>query len=145
MVDSFFSQSQQQQIIAAIKQAELNTSGEVRVHIENHCKSNVLERATEVFANLKMQNTALRNGVLFYIAIKDKKFAILGDVGINNAVSIDFWDNIKTKTVEEFKKQNYTQALSDAILEAGLQLKTHFPYQTDDTNELPDDISFSNN
>lgn len=145
MLSSFFTSDQQNQLIASIKEAELATSGEVRLHIENHCKTEVLERAAQVFSNLKMHKTALRNGVLFYLAIKDKKFAILGDVGINKVVPADFWDSIKSKTIEEFKKENYTQGLSDAIIEAGRQLKTHFPYQSDDINELPDDISFSNN
>lgn len=145
MVISFFNQNQQAQIISAIKEAELATSGEVRVHIENHCKIDVLERASEVFANLKMHKTALRNGVLFYLAVKDKKFAILGDVGINQVVPADFWSLIKSNTIQKFKNDDFTNGLSEAIIEAGIQLKTHFPYQSDDINELPDDISFSNN
>lgn len=145
MVSSFFTSDQQSQIISAIKEAELATSGEVRVHIENHCKKEVLERAAEVFANLNMHKTALRNGVLFYLAVKDKKFAILGDVGINKVVPANFWDAIKSNTIEKFKKDDFANGLSDAIIEAGKQLKINFPYQSDDINELPDDISFSNN
>lgn len=145
MVSSFFTSDQQSQIISAIKEAELATSGEVRVHIENHCKKEVLERAAEVFANLNMHKTALRNGVLFYLAVKDKKFAILGDVGINKVVPANFWDAIKSNTIEKFKKDDFANGLSEAIIEAGKQLKINFPYQSDDINELPDDISFSNN
>lgn len=145
MVSSFFTSDQQSQIISAIKEAELATSGEVRVHIENHCKKEVLERAAEVFANLKMHKTALRNGVLFYLAVKDKKFAILGDVGINKVVPANFWDAIKSNTIEKFKKNDFANGLSEAIIEAGKQLKINFPYQSDDINELPDEISFSNN
>ncbi|TAF77985.1 MAG: TPM domain-containing protein [Bacteroidetes bacterium] len=145
MVSSFFTSDQQSQIISAIKEAELATSGEVRVHIENHCKKEVLERAAEVFANLNMHKTVLRNGVLFYLAVKDKKFAILGDVGINKVVPANFWDAIKSNTIEKFKKDDFANGLSEAIIEAGKQLKINFPYQSDDINELPDDISFSNN
>jgi uncharacterized membrane protein len=92
-----------------------------------------------------MHKTKLRNGVLFYLAIKDKKFAILGDAGINAAVPGDFWEKIKNYMQEEFRKGNFTEGLCEGIRMAGEQLKSHFPYQSDDVNELPDDISFSNN
>ena len=142
MAGKFFTSDQKQQIISAIKDAELNTSGEIRVHIENHCKKEVLDRAAVVFASLKMHKTKLRNGVLFYLAIKDHKFAILGDGGINAVSADDFWDNIKVMMQHKFKENEFAEGLSSGIKMAGEQLKAHFPYQSDDINELDDDISF---
>ena len=129
----------------AIKEAEKNTSGEVRLHIENHCKSNILDRASEVFAILNMHKTALRNGVLFYIALKDKKFAILGDAGINHKVPSNFWDSIKEQMQVLLKEGKTVDALATGIQLAGVALKSHFPYETDDINELSDEISFQDN
>lgn len=130
-------------MVSAIQQAEKATSGEIRVHIENHCRKNVLDRAADVFAQLKMHKTAARNGVLVYVALEDRKFAILGDVGINAKVPANFWEGIKIRMVEQFKQGQITEGIRDAVLSAGNALKTYFPYQTDDKNELPDDISFN--
>lgn len=140
---NFFSQEDQQRILEAIKQAEKNSSGEIRVHIENGCKGDVLDRASTVFAKLKMQKTKLRNGVLFYLAFEDRKFAILGDAGINAKTGNDFWDAIKEEMAKAFINGHFTDGLVSGILKAGEQLKVHFPYQLNDVNELPDDISFS--
>jgi uncharacterized membrane protein len=137
-----FSLGEKISIVKAVKQAELNTSGEVRVHIENTCKGDVLDRATDVFSMLKMHKTDLRNGVLFYLALKDHKFAVLGDAGINAVVPEGFWESIKEKMVEHFSKSKYALGLVEGIQMAGEKLKEHFPYQSDDVNELPDDISF---
>ncbi len=145
MAKRFFSENQQEIIVNAIKEAEINTSGEIRVHIENRCKKNVMDRAVEVFATLKMHKTELRNGVLFYLAVEDKKFAIIGDAGINAVVPENFWDAIKTEAIESFKKGEFTEGLAAGIKAAGMQLKANFPYQQDDVNELPDDISFTEN
>ncbi len=145
MAKHLFNEAQQKAIVDAIKEAELNTSGEVQVHIENTCKKEVMDRATEVFASLNMHTTKLRNGVLFYLAVKDKKFAILGDAGINAAVPSDFWESTKNEMQAEFRRGNFTEGICKGIRMAGEQLKNHFPYQSDDVNELPDDISFSNN
>ena len=142
MASAFFTSDQKQQIVAAIKDAELNTSGEIRVHIENHCKKEVLDRASAVFATLDMHKTDLRNGVLFYLSIKDHKFAILGDGGINAVVPDNFWNSIKDMMQDKFKEGEFTEGLSAGIKMAGEKLKDHFPYQSDDKNELPDDISF---
>jgi len=145
MASKFFTSDQKQQIVSAIKDAELNTSGEIRVHIENHCKKEALDRAAAVFASLKMHKTKLRNGVLFYLSVKDHKFAILGDGGVNAVVPDDFWDNIKEMMQHKFKEGEFTAGLSSGIQMAGEQLKAHFPYQSDDINELSDDISFGDN
>ncbi len=137
-----FNTKQKKQITDAIKNAELNTSGEIRVHIENKCKIDTLDRATEVFSKLQMHKTELRNGVLFYVAINSHKFAIIGDAGINAKVADGFWDEINNTVISYFKEANHTEGLSQGIIMAGNQLKKHFPYQDGDVNELSDDISF---
>lgn len=139
-----FTTEQKEAMVNAIREAEKNTSGEIRIHIENRCKKEVLDRASEVFAELKMQKTALRNGVLVYIALEDKKLAIIGDAGINTHVPSDFWNGIKNQMVEKFKAGQITEGISEAVLKVGEHLKIYFPYQKNDTNELPDDISFKN-
>ncbi len=139
-----FTKEQKEAMVAAIQQAEKDTSGEIRVHIENRSKIKVLDRAADVFAELKMHKTALRNGVLIYVALLDHQLAILGDAGINTKVPAGFWDSIKTNMVEKFKQGFITEGICEAVLAAGEQLKAYFPYQDDDVNELPDDISFSN-
>ena len=142
MSKAFFSKSQQEEIVSAIKEAERNTSGEIRVHLEKKCSRSALDRASEVFSVLKMHKTALRNGVLFYLAWESHKFAILGDAGINEKVADDFWDSIKDHMAEKFIEGKFTEGLSEGILKAGTALKQHFPYQSDDVNELSDEISF---
>ena len=139
---SFFSKEGRNKITDAIQEAELNTSGEIRVHIEGHCKADVLDRAAFLFKELKMHKTELRNGVLFYLAINDHKFAILGDAGINKVTGENFWGEIKEKMQQHFKKNHYTEGLVEGIEMAGQQLKEYFPYQQDDVNELSDEISF---
>lgn len=127
---------------AAIKSAENNTSGEIKVHIEASCTENVMHRAAQVFSLLKLDQTADRNGVLFYLSYQDHKFAILGDSGINAVVKADFWDNIKVVMQTQFKNGNFTQGLCRGIEMAGIQLKDKFPYKSNDINELSDEISF---
>ncbi len=145
MAKEFFSPDQQEQIVSSVKQAEKNTSGEVRVYIENRCKTLALDRATKIFNILGMSKTELRNGVLFYLAVNDRKFAILGDKGIDDKVSDDFWETIKNHMQGLFREGKFTDGLSEGILMAGEQLGKHFPYQSGDINELPDDITFGNN
>ncbi len=139
----FFSTSEELQIMDAIRAAESNTSGEIRIHIENKCNTEVLDRASQLFDLLKMQKTERRNGVLFYLAVKDKKFAIIGDVGINSKVPEKFWDDIKELVLEHFKEGDFAAGLSHGIIQTGAQLKKHFKYQDDDVNELSDEISYS--
>ena len=138
----FFNQAQKETIQAAIGDAELNTSGEIRVHIDYKCAVAPVEKAIEVFEKLKMHETELRNGVLIYLSVKDKKLAIVGDQGIDAAVNDDFWDQIKNNLLENFKKGLYAEGLVEGIHASGEQLKAHFPYQEDDVNELSNEISF---
>lgn len=144
MAEQHFTADQKKRIVAAIKQAETNTSGEIRVHIESQCKEDVLDHAAFIFEKLEMHKTEARNGVLIYLALLDKKFAILGDAGINQKVPAGFWDTVRDQMVSHFKTGDFTGGLVAGILEAGQQLKSHFPYQSDDVNELSDEISFGN-
>lgn len=145
-IQDFFTPQQKNDIKNAIIEAELQTSGEIRVHIDKRCKEDVLDRAAHVFEKLEMHKTELRNGVLFFLALKDRKFAILGDAGINAVVPKNFWDKIKEEMLLKFQNGQFTEGLTLGIQMAGEQLKTHFPYKIDeDINELPDDISFGNN
>jgi uncharacterized membrane protein len=144
-VENFFSQAEKQQILDAIANAELNTSGEIRLHMERHCTIDVLDRAAYIFDKLEMNKTALRNGVLFYLAVEDRKFAILGDAGINRVVPADFWNRIKEIMLGYFKEGKFIDGLSQGIRLAGEQLKTNFPHHGDDKNELTDEISFNKN
>jgi uncharacterized membrane protein len=141
-VRNYFSEKDKLQIKNAIRAAELNTSGEIRVHIEKHCREDVLDRAAYIFKKLEMHKTELRNGVLFYLAVNDRKFAILGDAGINQKVSDNFWEEIKELMAEKFKEGLFAEGLSQGIRMAGEQLESHFPYQKDDVNELSDEISY---
>ncbi len=142
MARHFFSKEEQERIVSAIKKAELNTSGEIRVHIESSCKEDVYNKAIEIFYRLGMDKTELDNGVLIFLSINDKKMAIIGGKGIDEVVSDDFWESTKNKMIEFFKKEEYSKGLIAGIIEAGIQLKKYFPYQDDDINELSDEISF---
>jgi uncharacterized membrane protein len=139
---SFFTKEEQALILASVKEAELETSGEIRVHIETSLSGNVLDRAAWIFGKLGMYKTAERNGVLFYLAVSDRKFAIIGDAGINAKVPAGFWDEISALLQKKFREGKFTDGLSEGIILAGKQLKTHFPFSKDDVNELPDEISF---
>jgi len=141
---NFFTKEQQETIKQAIARAEMNTSGEVRVHIDEKCEGDVLDVAAAHFKRMEMHKTAESNGVLFFLAVADHKFAIIGDKGINEKVPADFWDQIRDTMLQHFKQQQFTEGLSKGIDMAGEKLKLHFPYQSNDTNELSDDVSFGN-
>jgi uncharacterized membrane protein len=140
-IEDFLSSTEEQEIVNAIRVAEKNTSGEIRVHLEKSSKIDVFERAMEVFHFLKMDNTKEQNGVLIYVAVEDKTFVIYGDKGINDIVGKDFWNTTKDAIQAQFKSGNFKQGLVDGILKAGDVLEKHFPWQHNDTNELPNDIS----
>jgi uncharacterized membrane protein len=140
-VEDFLSTAQEQEIVSAILEAENNTSGEIRVHIEASCKQDHYKRAQQLFHKLKMDNTRERNGVLLYVAVKDHKFVILGDKGIDKVVPDDFWDSTRDIIQENFKQGRFKQGIVEGILKAGHELKVHFPWKSDDTNELSDEIS----
>lgn len=138
----FFTQDEKKTIKNSIETAELNTSGEIRVHVEKTCPEDVMDRAAYWFKELKMHKTEARNGVLFYISTEDHKFAILGDIGINAKVEEGFWNSTRDLVIGFFKDGKYADGLKVGIIQAGLQLQKYFPYQKDDINELDDEISF---
>ena len=142
---TILNREEDRRVVEAIKQAELNTSGEIKVHIENRCKGDVEERSLVIFDKLKLNETKLRNGVLIYLAVRDHKFAILGDKGINNAVGQGFWNDVKDLMMTHFKEGRFAEGLEQGIRRCGEKLKTYFPYQSDDINEIPDDISYEYN
>ncbi|QDW20369.1 TPM domain-containing protein [Flavobacterium sp. KBS0721] len=140
-VEDFLSKEEELNIVEAIRVAEKNTSGEIRVHIEQTTSKVPFDRALEVFHELKMNETQQQNGVLFYFAVADKTFAICGDKGINDLVAADFWDCTKDAMISQFKLGNFKQGIVDGILNAGEQLKKHFPWVEGDSNELSNEIS----
>jgi len=141
----FFSLVDKERIANAISNAENRTSGEIRVHVESSCPENVLDHAAFIFEKLKMHETRLRNGVLFYLSINDRKFAILGDAGINEVTPEDFWDQIKETVLALFREGKYAEGLERGIFMAGEALRDHFPYKKDDIDELSNDISYGKN
>ena len=140
-VESFLNAEEEQEIVNAILEAERNTSGEIRVHIESRSSADHFKRAQEVFHQLKMDNTKESNGVLIYVAVEDHKFVILGDKGIDKVVPDNFWESTRDIMQDHFQHQRFKQGIVEGILEAGKELKAHFPWQSDDQNELSDEIS----
>lgn len=138
----FFTEQEQLAIKNAIVQAEKSTSGEIRVHIEDSFKGDILDQAAFIFRKLKMHETAQRNGVLIYLAVRNRQFAIIGDAGINSRVPEGFWDLTKETMTEHFKNSRFTEGLVEGIRMAGEKLVEYFPYLQNDTNELSDEISF---
>ncbi len=140
-VEDFLTKEEEQAIVEAIRVAEKNTSGEIRVHIEKTTSIDSYERAMEVFHLLKIDETQLKNGVLIYLAVKDKSFVICGDKGINDLVPKDFWDTTKDVMASHFKKGDFKQGLVDGITKAGEQLQKYFPFEDGDIDELSNEIS----
>lgn len=140
-VEAFLTSEEEAQVIAAICEAERNTSGEIRVHLEPHATIDPFERAAEVFDLLAMHETKNRNGVLIYVAVEDRTLVILGDKGINDVVPVNFWESTKDTIIQQFKIGAIKQGLVNGILKAGEQLKSHFPYKNGDPNELSNEIS----
>jgi uncharacterized membrane protein len=142
-IENFLTKEEEQKIIEAIRIAELETSGEIRVHIENNSTMHCLEHAKEIFHLLHMDETEENNGVLFYVAVHTHQFAIIGDAGIDEKVPDDFWKDVKDIVTQEFSKGNRADGLIQGILEAGKKLQQYFPFKQKDKNELSDDISRS--
>ncbi|WP_299368261.1 TPM domain-containing protein [Winogradskyella sp.] len=140
-IEDFLTTQEEQEIVEAIRIAESETSGEIRVHIEQQCDIDVYERALDVFHLLKMDNTIQRNGVLIYVAVDNKTFVIFGDQGINNAVGTNFWNSTRDKIAHQFQSGLFKQGLIDGITEAGKVLSAHFPWEHGDRNELDNTIS----
>ncbi len=142
-VEDFLTQQEEQEIVEAIRVAELATSGEIRVHLEKHTELPSLQRAQQLFHLLKMDNTKDENGVLIYIAVDDHQLAICGDRGINQKVPSDFWETTKDKMISAFKKGHFKQGIIDGVTCAGEKLGAFFPWEHGDENELPNEITTS--
>ncbi len=139
---SLFSDIEQDKITKAIAEAELATSGEIRIAIDKHCAGDAYEKAIGYFAKLDMDKTKQHNGVLIYLAYADQKFAIVGDSGINRVVPENFWETTKVAMSAHFASGNLADGIVAGVALAGEKLATYFPYQSDDINELPNDIIF---
>lgn len=142
-VEDFLTAKEEEEIVLAIRQAERNTSGEIRVHIERTSKISHYNRTLEVFRLLKMFNTKQQNAVLIYVAVDDHKFVIYGDKGIDAVVPNNFWDTTKNIMQNHFKKGNFKQGIIDGVLQVGKELQAHFPWRENDIDELPNEISKS--
>ncbi len=140
---AFFNKDEEKRIITAIQEAERNTSGEIRVHLEKTLEKDAVTEAQQTFAKLGMHKTEARNGVLIFIAPEHHQFAIVGDKGIHEKVGENFWQEERDLMQEHFKKGAFADGICLAIAQVGEKLKVHFPYQSDDENELPDEISYS--
>lgn len=136
------SEADQLLIKEAVSRAELRTSGEIRICLEDRCPMDVLDRAAFIFKKLGINKTSLRNGILIYLAIKDHKYAIIGDAGIHEHVKQHFWDEVGGEMVVFLKSGNLAEGLIHAVKRAGEKLSTHFPYVDGDKNELSNDIHF---
>jgi uncharacterized membrane protein len=139
---AIFNDDEQRRIGVAIADAEKHTSGQLRVCVEKTCSENVLDRAAKYFHELDMHKTKLRNGVLIYVAVNDRKFAIIGDGGINKKVPENFWDDVKDDMLEHFKAGDLVEGIVTGLAIAGNHLKKYFPHHKGDSNELSDDIAF---
>lgn len=140
-IEDFLTAKEEEEIVLAIREAERNTSGEIRVHIEKSSHISHYNRTLEVFRMLKMFNTKQQNAVLIYVAVDDHKFVIYGDKGIDAVVSENFWDATKNIIQNNFKKGDFKQGIVDGVLKVGEELKAHFPWSSDDIDELPNEIS----
>lgn len=139
----FFSRGEGERIVAAIREAEANTAGEIRVHLENRClQVGAPTRAADLFHSLKMDKTEQRNGILIYLAVKDHEFGLYADEGINKVVPEGYWEEVAAGMEASFKKEEFVEGLTQGILAIGQQLKTYFPGSPNDENELPDEISY---
>lgn len=142
VVEDIFGPAERKRLAAAITTAENLTSGEIRLHVDSRCNEDVLDQAAFIFEELEMHKTKLRNGVLFYVALNDRKFAILGDGGINDVVPKGFWDEVRDTVVSSFKESKYVEGLEKGLIMAGEQLKNHFPLAKNDKNELSNEVTF---
>lgn len=138
----FLSRAEKEQVIDAVRRAELVTGGEIRIHIENRCKDDPRESALRTFHILGMDATAARNAVLLYVATESRKVAVIADKGVDALVPKGYWDGICRLMTGAFARGEYARGLADAVEEVGRLLAEKFPYSEDDVNELPDDISY---
>jgi len=138
---TFLTGPETEQVVQAIQKAERGTTGEIRVRIDRKCGRPALEAARLLFHGLKMDATAQRNGVLIYLSLTDRQFAVYGDTGIDAAIGGDGWSRIRDRLAARFAKDEFAAGLAEAVTDIGRTLSKQFPGQKDDRNELPDDLS----
>ena len=140
----FFSAEDKAQIVEAIRLAEKETSGEIRIFVESkNAFMDPIDRAAEVFFKLKMQETEHRNAVLLYIAMKHHELALFADEGIYKKAGAEYWNNAVKNMISQFTRDNISNGIEQCVKQIGETLKEKFPYSpTDDRNELPDEIVF---
>lgn len=138
----FFTKEEQQRIIDKIREVETKTSGEIRVHLARNAGEPILQDAVRVFQRLGMQDTKARNGVLIFMVPKKHRFAIVGDEGINEVLPAHFWENVVEEAESQFRQRKFLEGVCQAIDRIGEHLAAHFPYEEEDVNELPDELSF---
>ena len=133
--------SGRKRLVAAIRAAEQATSGEIRVHVQRCCSDDPVRDATRIFERLGMTRTVARNGVLFFLATRDRRFAVIGDTGIHQHVGDAFWQATAAAMTPHFSRGDMIDGIAAGVQAAGEALKRHFPHQRNDINELPDTIS----
>ncbi len=138
---TFLTPEEETRVLAAIAEFESRSSGEIRVHLARRVEGEILAHARRCFEQIGMTKTKLRNGVLFFVGVQDRRFAVLGDQGIDRVVPDDFWNACVTRVRERFAEGHFADGLCEGIELAGAALAEHFPIQPDDINELPDGIS----
>lgn len=140
----FFTRQEKERVIAAVRNAEQKTSGEVRVFIESRCRYiDAIDRAQEIFFNLEMDKTVERNAVLLYLAVNDRQVAVFGDKGIHEKVGQQYWNEEVNKMIASFRHNQITDGIVDCVNDIGDALHHYFPYNSStDKNELPDEIVF---
>ena len=140
--EDFLSKEERQQVSAAIGAAENRTSGEIRVHLEDHIEDEVMDHAAFIFEELGMHRTRDRNGVLIYLSVVDRKIAVIGDAGINERVPDDFWNDVLALLKSHLAAGRRVEALTESVQMVGEKLRDFFPLKRDDTDELSNEISF---
>ncbi len=138
---TFLTVEEQRRIVDAVAAAEKITSGEIRVHLARKAGRNPYRAAVVVFRRLGMHRTEARNGVLIFLGLKKKRFAIIGDQGINEKVPDGFWEETSREMAGYFCRNDFAGGIVAGIASAGEKLAAFFPWQEDDVNELPDEIS----
>lgn len=139
--EDFLTETDRQRVSAAIKAAEQRTSGEIRVHLEDHIEDEVLDHAAFIFEELGMHRTKDRNGVLIYVSVGDRKAAVIGDKGINERVPTNFWNDVLGILKLHFAASRPADGICEAVTLIGEKLKTFHPHQRDDRDELSNEVS----
>lgn len=139
--EGFLTADERKRIAQAINAAELRTSGEIRVHLDDHIEDDVMDHAVFVFEELGMHRTRDRNGALIYVCVADRKVAVIGDKGINERVPEKFWNDTVGLLKLHFAAGKQADGLCDAVALVGEKLAAFFPLRRDDTNELSNEVS----